>query len=57
MPTTIAKPPSPSQDKRWKIVDATMRRVGQHSRGLIETLHTVQEEQNLCQGCSIGLRR
>ena len=43
MVPTIAKPPSPSQDKRWKIVDATMRRVGQHSRGLIETLHTVQE--------------
>lgn len=40
---TLTKPPSPSQDKRWKIVDATMRRVGQHSRGLIETLHTVQE--------------
>jgi bidirectional [NiFe] hydrogenase diaphorase subunit len=37
------KPAAPSQDKRWKIVDATMRRVGQHSRGLIETLHTVQE--------------
>jgi bidirectional [NiFe] hydrogenase diaphorase subunit len=43
MPATLAKPASPSQDKRWKIVDATMRRVGQHSRGLIETLHTVQE--------------
>ena len=43
MVPTFAKPPSPSQDKRWKIVDATMRRVGQHSRGLIETLHTVQE--------------
>ena len=40
---TAAKPAPPSQDKRWKIVDATMRRVGQHSRGLIETLHTVQE--------------
>jgi bidirectional [NiFe] hydrogenase diaphorase subunit len=39
----IAKPAVPSQDKRWKIVDATMRRVGQRSRGLIETLHTVQE--------------
>ncbi len=38
-----AKPAVPSQDKRWKIVDATMRRIGQHSRGLIETLHTVQE--------------
>ena len=41
--TTIARPVPPSQDKRWKIVDATIRRVGQHSRGLIETLHTVQE--------------
>jgi bidirectional [NiFe] hydrogenase diaphorase subunit len=40
---TLTKPSSPSPDKRWKIVDATMRRVGQHSRGLIETLHTVQE--------------
>ena len=39
----FAKPAAPSQDKRWKIVDATIRRVGQHSRGLIETLHTVQE--------------
>lgn len=43
MATYVAKPPAPSQDKRWKLVDATMRRVGQHSRGLIETLHTVQE--------------
>ena len=41
--TTFAKPSPPSQDKRWKIVDATMRRVGQNQRGLIETLHTVQE--------------
>jgi bidirectional [NiFe] hydrogenase diaphorase subunit len=41
--TYVAKPSAPTQDKRWKLVDATMRRVGQHSRGLIETLHTVQE--------------
>lgn len=39
----LAKLVAPSSDKRWKIVDATMRRVGQNSRGLIETLHTVQE--------------
>lgn len=39
----LAKPTAPSNDKRWKIVDATMRRVGQNSKGLIETLHTVQE--------------
>ncbi|MBS1851042.1 MAG: bidirectional hydrogenase complex protein HoxE [Acidobacteria bacterium] len=43
MPVSLSKPVAPSADKRWKIVDATMRRVGQHSRGLIETLHTVQE--------------
>jgi len=35
-------PPDP-QDKRWRIVDATMRRLGHQSRALIETLHTVQE--------------
>lgn len=37
------KPVTPNQDKRWRLVDATMRRLGQQSRGLIETLHTVQE--------------
>jgi bidirectional [NiFe] hydrogenase diaphorase subunit len=41
--TYVAKPVAPNQDKRWKLVDATMRRMGQQSRGLIETLHTVQE--------------
>lgn len=40
---SFAKPVAPSQDKRWKLVDATMRRTGQQPRGLIETLHTVQE--------------
>src|SRR5690349_22701005 len=43
MATYVAKPAAPSQDKRWKLVDATMRRQGQQARGLIETLHTVQE--------------
>src|SRR6516164_10035776 len=43
MATYVATPLAPHQDKRWKLVDATMRRVGQQSRGLIETLHTVQE--------------
>jgi len=39
-----AKPvPPDTQDKRWRIVDATMRRLGHQSRSLIETLHTVQE--------------
>lgn len=40
----FAKPVAPDpQDKRWRIVDATMRRLGHQSRALIETLHTVQE--------------
>jgi bidirectional [NiFe] hydrogenase diaphorase subunit len=40
----FARPVAPDpQDKRWRIVDATMRRLGHHSRSLIETLHTVQE--------------
>ncbi|NDJ87255.1 MAG: bidirectional hydrogenase complex protein HoxE [Chloroflexi bacterium] len=33
----------PSDDKRWRIVNATMRRHGYRSDGLIETLHSVQE--------------
>ncbi len=40
---TFAKPVPPNEDKRWRLVDATMRRHGQQSRGLIEVLHTVQE--------------
>ena len=43
MAAYFAKPVPPSSDKRWKLVDATMRRVGLQPRGLIETLHTVQE--------------
>lgn len=33
----------PSDDKRWRIVTATMRRHGFSPDSLIETLHTVQE--------------
>lgn len=39
----VGKATAPTDDKRWRLVDATMRRVGHQSRGLIETLHTVQE--------------
>jgi len=35
-------PPLPSTDKRWKIVNGTMRRHGYARQALIETLHTVQ---------------
>jgi bidirectional [NiFe] hydrogenase diaphorase subunit len=34
---------APSSDKRWRIVDATMRRHGYSGNALIESLHTVQE--------------
>ncbi len=34
---------APSADKRWKIVDATIRRHGYEGHSLIECLHTVQE--------------
>ena len=43
MGTSFRKPVAPSADKRWKIVDATMRRLGNESHALIEALHTVQE--------------
>jgi len=33
----------PSDDKRWKIVQGTMRRNGFREDALIETLHTVQQ--------------
>lgn len=33
----------PSDDKRWRIVNATMRRYGYSPQALIETLHSVQE--------------
>ena len=37
------KPTPPSDDKRWRIVTATMRRHGFRPDALIETLHSVQE--------------
>ena len=38
----ITPPPLPSEDKRWKIVNGTMRKNGFARHALIETLHTVQ---------------
>src|SRR5271157_3241341 len=43
MLTTSRKHPLPSDDKRWRIVNGTMRRHGFARDALIETLHTVQE--------------
>ena len=39
---TLTSPPLPSNDKRWKIVNGTMRKNGFARHALIETLHTVQ---------------
>ena len=39
----IVKPALPSQDKRWKIIDAKMRKLGYQPYALIETLHAVQQ--------------
>jgi bidirectional [NiFe] hydrogenase diaphorase subunit len=36
-------PNPPSDDKRWRIVGATMRRHGHQAHALIETLHSVQD--------------
>jgi bidirectional [NiFe] hydrogenase diaphorase subunit len=41
MPTAAVR--APSDDKRWKAVDARMRRLGRDPGALIEVLHTVQE--------------
>jgi bidirectional [NiFe] hydrogenase diaphorase subunit len=39
----LQRPEPPSDDKRWKLVNAAMRRNGNDAHALIETLHTVQE--------------
>lgn len=39
----VKKPALPSADKRWRIVEATIRRHGAAGHALIESLHTVQE--------------
>jgi len=40
--SAFTPPPLPSDDKRWKIVNGTMRKNGFARHALIETLHTVQ---------------
>lgn len=43
MQTRSSKTSAPSEDKRWRLVNATMRRNSNTPDALIETLHTVQE--------------
>ncbi|MCU0962103.1 MAG: NAD(P)H-dependent oxidoreductase subunit E [Pirellulaceae bacterium] len=42
MALQLAKPAPPDDDKRWKMIEVTMRRNGYASHALIETLHRVQ---------------
>ncbi len=43
MRTDFTKPAPPSDDKRWKMVSAAMRRHGHEPHSLIEALHSVQD--------------
>ena len=43
MPVAHAKPALPSDDKRWRIVETRMRRLGNRPEALIEALHSAQE--------------
>ena len=38
-----AKPAAPTDDKRWRIVETRMRRLGNRPDALIEALHSAQE--------------
>ncbi len=42
-PESARKPPNPAEDRRWRLVNRTMRVNGYQPDALIETLHTVQE--------------
>lgn len=39
----ISRPPAPSEDKRWQVVEARMLRLGYEPDALIEVLHSVQQ--------------
>jgi bidirectional [NiFe] hydrogenase diaphorase subunit len=43
MPAYLEKVNPPSDDKRWKIVAATMKKLGNRPSALIEALHTLQQ--------------
>jgi len=43
MPAYLEKINPPSDDKRWKMVAATMKKLGNRPSDLIEALHTVQQ--------------
>jgi len=41
--TPLRPPPTSGEDRRWRMVDSSMRRGGNRPDSLIEVLHTVQE--------------
>ena len=43
MPISMARPAPPSDDRRWKVIDARMRRLGYRPDALIEALHSAQD--------------
>jgi bidirectional [NiFe] hydrogenase diaphorase subunit len=43
MPFYLEKREPPSDDKRWKIIVATMRKLGNQHNALIEALHSLQQ--------------
>ena len=43
MPVSRAKPAAPTDDKRWRIVETRMRRLGNRRDALVEALHSAQE--------------
>ena len=43
MNATLTRPAAPSADKRWRLIDTTMRRHGYSPSALIEGLHSAQE--------------
>ena len=43
MSVAMKQPAPPSADKRWRIIDATMRRHGYGASALIESLHSAPE--------------
>ena len=43
MPAAIDSPKAPSDDKRWRIVETRMRRLGNQPDALVEALHSTQE--------------
>ena len=43
MTATIEQPKAPTDDKRWRIVETRMRRLGNQPDALVEALHSAQE--------------